>query len=55
MQMAEMAEENDLPAMVKLYHEKAMPQSIAFKEGLQEISRQLRLQHLKKLSDKIKP
>jgi serine/threonine protein kinase len=55
MQMAEMAEENDLPAMVKLYHEKAMPQSIAFKEGLQEISRQLRLQHHQKLSDTIEP
>lgn len=42
MQMTEAAENNDLPAMIKLYHEKALPQSIAFRKGLQEISRQLR-------------
>lgn len=47
MQMAEMAEAGDLPSMVKLYHEKAMPLSAAFKEGLQEISKHLRLQQEK--------
>ncbi len=43
--MAEMAGDNDLPSMIKLYHQKAMPLSAAFKEGLQKISDQLRLQH----------
>ena len=44
-QMAALAKSNDLPAMIALYHEKATPLSTAFKEGLQEISRKLRLQH----------
>jgi hypothetical protein len=43
MQMAEMAKDNDLEAMVKLYHDKAVPQSVAFQKGLQDISRQLRM------------
>ncbi len=41
-EMAEMAEDDDLPKMINLYHQKAMPLSAAFKEGLQQISRQLR-------------
>jgi serine/threonine protein kinase len=49
MQMAETAENNDLSAMIKLYHEKALPQSVAFRKGLQEISRQLRTQQQKRI------
>ncbi len=45
LEMAETAEDDDLPKMIKLYHQKAMPLSAAFKEGLQKISRQLRSQH----------
>jgi nucleotide-binding universal stress UspA family protein len=47
MHMTEAAENDDIPAMVKLYHEKALPQSVAFRKGLQEISRQLRAQQQK--------
>jgi hypothetical protein len=54
MQMAEMAENEDLPSMVKLYHEKAMPLSIDFKKGIQEISRQLNVKH-KKTSESKRP
>ncbi len=43
--MAEKAGDNDLPSMLKVYHQKAMPLSAAFKEGLQNISDQLRSQY----------
>jgi serine/threonine protein kinase len=54
MQMAELAENEDLPSMVKLYHGKAMPLSIDFKKGLQEISRKLNLKY-KKTSESKRP
>ena len=48
--MTEMAENNDLPSMLKLYHQKAVPMSDAFKEGLQKISEQLRSKYNLKLT-----
>ncbi|MGB3210327.1 MAG: protein kinase [Desulforhopalus sp.] len=42
MEMTQMAEVKNLPAMITLYRQKALPLSTAFKEALQKISNQLR-------------
>ncbi len=42
--MAEMAESKNLPEVIKLYHEEALPLSAALKEGLQKISIHLKSQ-----------